>query len=292
MKYLCAFTIPILTLVSCHNNQPNQENSSKFLAKLSPADSLIEKFAPIINGGWIPSDYIEDLKKTKSPWKSWQDIGESGDLLSINSKEIKGDSLVIAVGNGGAGPDEFTLFFKKGKILNSIIMIESLRYDTLNRYLAYEITRHDTNLILYICNRAGTKIVNQRKYERAKDEYTGYDTIPSMSGSSSAYFHNKLLVSGKYSYTDSSGKKHNAQFSDFGKVSGIGNFKTYYVLDVFGQGPGDDTDVIMFDMNKKTKDDYVFKINEDTLNLYETKGFNDSGYIYGSFLSYKLIRQK
>jgi hypothetical protein len=287
MKNFFIFLAASFLIISCRNSEQANQNTTP---KLSETDSLIKKFAPIINGEWVRADYVKDLKKTLSPWHSYQRIGEDANDLSINTKEIAKDSLSISVSFGGAGATYYVTHFNKGKLPNTILLEHALQYDS-DCLLGFDISQTDTTLILYLCDNRG-RITNQRKYLRAYTELSGNDSIPSMTFFGLSFFHNKLLVAGKYGFLDSLGRKHTAQFDDLGKVTGIGNFRTYYVMGVFGQGPGDDTDAITFDLYKKTSVDYLLKIYKDSLYLY-TDTFNDSTVTYGkSKLAYKLIRQK
>ena len=102
----------------------------------------------------------------------------------------------------------------------------------------------------------------------------------------------KIIVSGNYMYIDTLGQKHAVMLNDLGKVKGFGNFKTYYIEDVFSQGPGNDTDIITFNIYKEGQKDYIFKLNKDTLKLFEFESSEISDSIYSSFLKYTLIRQK
>jgi hypothetical protein len=287
MRQRFAFLSFLIIIVSCHNNKQVKE---QYIAKLSPMDSLIEKFAPIINGDWVRADYVEDLKKTLSPNKSYHHIGEEEWAISIDSRNTSIDSAIVYISYGGAGSEEDVTFFEPGKVPNSILLENISQYGK-SFQLGFEIVHNDTNLILYECDSTG-KEISQRKYIRARNELTGNDTIPSVTFSNLSYYHNKLLISGKYSYVDSLGQKHNAEFNDFGKVTGIKNYKTYYVEGVFGQGPGDDTDAIYFELYTKASVDYLLRIYRDSLYLY-TDTFNDSTNSYGKGkLVYKLIRQK
>jgi hypothetical protein len=272
-----------LIIISCRNNLPIQNNAEQLLTKLSPTDSIIQKFAPIINGDWVPTDYIENLKKTLSPYKSHiKNREEEG--VYIKSTNISGDSLLIILSYGPGGPEGFITYFKKGNAPNSIIMTDVSGIDTSTINLGYKITKQDTILVLYRYNRAGTKIVFQREYNRALIKLKGGDTT-NIDGLD--YFQNKLLIAGKYIMIDSSGREYNIEFDNQGKVSGFKNFKYYHIENDFGQGPGTDTDLINLNTSP-----YIFHVNKDTLTLFDYY-FNDSLGIYNNVtVAYKFIRQK
>jgi hypothetical protein len=288
MKKALLLLAIVLLIVSCRNHEPAKEYT---IPKLSEKDSLIKKFAPIINGDWVRADYVNDLKKTLSPKQSYHDIGEDECCLYINSSSISSDTLQIAISYGGAGSAEYITTFKKGIKPNSIVMERTSPYEKVYQ-LGFKITANDTTLLLFCRDDKDSNITIERSYFRARDELTGNDSIVSATFPGITYFHNKLLVSGKYDYSDSTGHKRTAEFNDYGKVSGIAGFKTYYVEGVFGQGPGDDTDAIIFNMYQKNSKDYLLKIFKDSLYLYKDT-FNDSTVSYGNGgLAFKFIRQK
>ena len=186
------FTILIIAavLIACHNNQ-----AGTLAPALSTSDSLIKRFAPIINGDWVDVGYIKDLEKTKSAYQSYRD-GAAGldDEIYIDTGAIAGDTLTVVVedGDGGAGPGEYTLFFKNGKTSNSLVMLEGYRYDTSTTNLGFELTKTDTTLVLYRYNKAGTAITYTRKYQRIRTELTKDDTITTISNMGLSYFNNKI----------------------------------------------------------------------------------------------------
>lgn len=285
--------------ISCKNSSSKQEQSSKVIptVKLSPADSLIQKFAPIINGDWVITTYIEDLKKTKSAHRSYED-GAAGydDEIIIDSRDIKGDTVTIIIedGDGGGGPPQYTVFFKKGKALNTLLVKDMYRYDTSTLCLGYEVIKNDTLLTLFKYNHSGTKLVKKTEYKRVHNELTGDDTITSISNNGLSYFNNKIIISGRYKYRARDGSYGIAEFNDFGKVIRFEGFKTYYILDVFSQGPrpGGDTDDITFNKYLPGEKDYIFKTRGDSLLLYSFEGSTEKDTIYNSHLAYILIRQK
>ena len=190
-----------------------------------------------------------------------------------------------------AGSAEYITTFKKGVRQNSIVLDRISPYDK-GYQLGFKISENDTALILYSHDDKDSNIAIERRYVRARDELTGNDTINSATFSGMTYYHNKLLVTGKCSYMDSLGHKYNAEFTDYGKVTGIMGFHTYYVEGVFGQGPDDDTDAIIFNRDNKNSKDYLLKIFKDSLYLFDDS-FNDSTNSYGNGrLAYKFIRQK
>ena len=216
MKYLLFILFASLLIISCRNNEQVKQNTSN--PKLSETDSLRMKFAPIINGDWVRADYVEDLKKTLSPWASYNNIGEEECDISIDTRKTFIDSAIVYVSQGGAGSATYVTFFKAGKVPNSILLETSEPYSPLAS-IGFEITASDTMLTLSFISDINNKTPIVRKYLHARNELTGNDSIPTQTFSGLAYFRNKLLVSGKYQYIDSTGKNATAIFNDFGKVT-------------------------------------------------------------------------
>lgn len=285
MRYLSILFFTLL-IISCRNNGRNNGN----ITRLSETDSLENVFLPIINGDWARVEYVEDLRKTLSPLKTYDNIGENDCALYINSKRVSNDSLLVYVSFGGGGSTFYSTHFKKGGKPNSILLERYAGADN-NCLLGFEIHQADTNLILYECDSSGS-VVNSIRYLKARNELTGDDSIPSQTFTGLAYYRNKLLVSGTYNFVDTTGKNGTAIFNDFGRVKGFGGFNNYYVEGVFGQGPPD-TDLITFNYWGKPTKDYLFKINKDTLSLFDFTYNDQYVVVKGSpHIAYKLIRQK
>ena len=92
MKKLFFFLAVSFLIISCRNNEQPAQNTT---VNLNHTDSITKVFLPIITGEWIPSDYIENLKKTLSAFQAYtMNNGDQG--IYINPTELKGDSLSIA----------------------------------------------------------------------------------------------------------------------------------------------------------------------------------------------------
>lgn len=290
-----SLTALLLAIILCSFTPKRQCNRTSN----SESNSVLKKFAPIINGAWVASDYIEDLKKTKSPRATINNIGGRETGMAIASKCISGDSLLFWY-EDETNPELYILLFKKGRMKNSVEIKDAfgIGKDTSYRCLGYEITPTDTVLIVYTYTYNRVTKVKQmltRKYQRAYDiwgdlnykmQLSGFDDSLPVPSNGVYYFINKLLLSGKYSFTDSLGNKHIAEFNDFGKVTGIKDFKKYYAEYIFS-GTDIDTDMIYLISNKDHYTRYKFHINKDTLLLDLDNNTED---IHPD-RTYKLIRQ-
>ncbi len=154
--------------------------------------------------------------------------------------------------------------------------------------MGYSIKNGDTTLVLYYLNadKKLEKSVYVKSYNQIDDLADKSDYLDEVD-----YLINKGLIAGKYSSTDSLGAKSDVIFTDGGKVSGLSEFKTYYIQDDF-MGPMGNLDEIIFEMYKKGQKDYAFKLKADTLSIFSTKASVDSTELYYDKLVYKLVRSK
>jgi hypothetical protein len=283
-----AFLLIVLTaLISC-KSKTKTPISDTVLQKTNTAikPSLLQQFKPIIQGSWVRSDYITDLSQTKSPYISSKKLTNAA-ALEIELNEVKDDSVKVGVSLNNHEGASFTLFFKAGHQPNSLktnwadYMVSSNFYE-----LGYQITGGDTSLFLYHYNK-NSHIIDSVKYTRVlakqKDNDIGYGIT---------YTTNKLLISGDYELTADNGATSKISFNNEGKVSGFPGYETYYVNTDFVAGPQNDLDQFSFNINTKQQEDYLFKINLDTLNIYNIDFSADSLHLKWGDLKYKLIRQR
>lgn len=289
MKYFTAFLLSGIILSSCHTNPSSSHNTNQTKDSLNTTQELIRKFKPIIHGYWVLLDYIEELKKTKSPYSS-QFVFKDQHGFYIDTGKVAADSLVVAASYGAAGPEPYSVFFKCGIVPNSLYMVDMNRLDTSYLNLGYEITKNDTILIVYHYSKDAKRLTSIRKYLKAPTESSRYDTITgSLDGES--YFINKYVIAGNYTYIDGLQRKHLISLTDFGEVSGFDNFIRYNIFNDFGQGPPD-SDAITFISSSHLSEDYFFRIDADTLNLFDYGVSPDYDTVYNYTLKYKLVRQK
>jgi hypothetical protein len=236
---------------------------------------LMQKFKPIIEGVWVKSDYIDKVIKTKSPMAA-EDLANGLTTMYIQTNNLKGDSIMVKAGWGNHEGSELTLKFKPGKTNETILLGD---FD-----LSYSIKNGDTTIVLY-------------SYDKEKNEHTTTLYTKALNtekdlGDGLDYLINKGILAGKYKFTDSLGKSSTVTFTSLGKVSGFENLKTYSIENDLGGEPMNNLDNIMFDMDLKTRKDYTFKLNADTLSFYDTKSNADSTELLVDKLRYKFVRQK
>ncbi len=118
-----------------------------------------------------------------------------------------------------------------------------------------------------------------------------YKKAPKSSESALQYMVNKTLFLGNYKTVDSSGQTLTLNFSNDGIVTGLPNYKKYYVLTDFVAGPENNLDEVCFDIQTDNQRCYSYKINGDTIELYDTNESEDHINLLLGQLKYKLIKQ-
>ncbi len=233
----------------------------------------------ILNGDWVEPSYIDDIKKTKSPYKS-KDALSSIVELNINMSQMIGDSLEIGSPSIHEGIS-FYVFFRPGILANSF-QTSKIDYDNESNFydLGYLISNKDTSVVIYHFDK-NEKLLGQSEFKK----------VPKNSQGALQYMVNKSLVAGKYSTKDPSGKSITVQFTNDGLVIGMPEFKKYYVLTDFVAGPLNNLDEICFDIQTKNQKCYAYEIKGDTINLYESIENEDYTLLSFGQLKYKLTKQ-
>lgn len=238
---------------------------------------LIKKFKPLIQGVWVKKDYIDKVRKTKSPLAA---ADEATDLTTmyINTKNIKGDSLMIITGWGNHDGSQFMMKFKPGKTPSSL----SFNGDEL----ACSIEKGEAILTFSRFDSEKKEVVTKkfvRPFLKQPDNGLGYGTN---------YLVNKALVTGSYLLNDSTGSHTKVTFTANGKVNGFLNHSTYEINIDLNSDPMDNLDEIGFDIRTKSHRSFSYKISGDTLSLYNTYPNADSTELVLGKRIYKLVKQK
>jgi len=281
------YLLSIITLFSnCRsNNKQTATDSAKTSRPIDQTQQLIKKFKPFLPGVWVTIDYINDLDKTHSPFKSFVKLHGIPSFI-IDADSIKADSLVAGASMNNHEGDQFVIYLKKG--INPAALPLKMDYENRMHFydLGYLINKNDTNLVIYRYDK-NKKLINQIIYEKVIDKDMNGDM-----GYGIDYITNKKLISGKYIVTDSLGNTTNIEFTNDGKVAGFPGISTYYVNTDFEAGPANNIDQLSFDLYTKHQKDFAFKIYEDTLNVYRTTANADSTLLFFGKLVYKMVRKK
>jgi len=274
MRLLITTIFASIVLTACQTNTTTVDNPIENKTVDTPAS-----FKSILNGDWVEPSYINDLIKTKSPYKS-QDALCSIVELNIDTTQITGDSLEIGSPSIHEGTS-FYVFFRAGIAANSF-QTSRKDYDNESNFyeLGYLISTKDTLVVFYHYDK-NKKLLGQSEYRK----------VPKNSEGALQYMVNKTLVVGTYNTTDTSGKSITVQLTNDGKIIGLPNFIKYYVLTDFVAGPENNLDEICFDIQTENQKCYAFEIKGDTINLYETTENKDHVTLTLGQLKYKLVKQ-
>lgn len=270
MKKLYNVTIFLgLTLFSCQGGGQKTEER-----KIS--------YKQIMQGNWIPNNYIEDLKKTMSPLAS-SNILSGYSELAIDTSQIKGDSLYVAGGWNNHEGGGFTVYFRQGQT-NTSFPTNNIDYDNKSSFteLGYEINNTDNSLILSQYNN-DKKIIDKAYYTKTLGTGTSLEE-------GLQYFVNSILMAGKYKLLNGG---QTVEFTNSGQVKGLANFQKYTIQTDFVVKADNDINNIYFDIYSKIGARFAYKINKDTLEFYTTKSDSTMGrpMIIDS-LQYRLVRQR
>nr|WP_294792607.1 hypothetical protein [uncultured Mucilaginibacter sp.] len=277
----CLFYMLLLAIVvsSCKSKTEQEETDTTSTVTVDGAETqkLIAEFKPIIQGVWVKKSYIDKVIKMRSPLNAFDEV-EGANIMVINADSIKADSLTIGVGWNNHEGSDIVLHFKPGKRANTI------KWGTDE--LGYEIKHGDTILVLYRFSEE-KNTTQKSKFIKAANVQPGKDLSYGMD-----YLINKGIIAGKYSWVKDDNKSQEVVFSTEGKISGLGNFKTFYILNDLNMEPLNNLDEIIFDIYNTNQTSYTFKFDADTLGLYETKPNADSTLLLVDKLKYKLVRKK
>ncbi|MGX7666731.1 hypothetical protein [Flavobacterium pedocola] len=278
MKHTFSILAAFLFLISCQKNEPKTDNLAQ--QKSNTAEDLHKEIKSIINGEWYETGYIEDLKKTKSPFQSQNALAWMVQL-DIDTAQITGDSLEVSAPGIHEGYG-FKILFKQGLTKNSV-KTNIINYDSETDFfeLGYDISNRDTTLIINRYNK-NKKLLKQVKYKKAPK---GADDVLK-------YMVNKTLFSGTYETIENSGQKMTLTFSDNGAVTGFENHKKYEVITDFVAGPENYPDLICFNNQTDKQSCYTYRINGTTIKLFDIKETEDGEYsTEPGELRYELIKQ-
>lgn len=288
MRKILSLLLVTFSFISCKNNtkQIIKGTTTTKIASANSSTDLIKSFKPIIQGVWVKSNYVEELNKTRSPYSSWAKLTDVVEM-NIQTDSVKADSLIVGESLNSHEGTSFTIYFKKGHKLGTLkISLKDYTTPTNFYELGNVITSTDTSLFLYHYNNKN-QILDSIKYNKLSGAQINDDMASGIE-----YITNKILITGKYTVTDSLGAISKVEFKNNGKVSGFSDFKTYYINTDFMAGPQNNLDVIDFDVNTDKQKEYGYKINANTIDLFTTRSSADSTKILLDKLVYKLVRTK
>lgn len=277
MKRLLYIIAALIVLASCKDKATQQAEEAKELA---------DRFAPVINGAWVMTGYIEDLAKTKSPLAS-SEILKDIVSMEINTADYTGDSLYVAVSFNNHEGGGFMAYFRPGKNEQSITTALPDYQNSINSYeLGYDIANGDTSLVLYHYG-AGGKLHDKRSYSKVAPLTTENGEPSALQRAT-----NNVLFAGSYTATDENGTTTDVSFAEDGIITGFEGHSTYYIFtDFIAEEEGYRIDEIIFDERTKNQKPFIFEISGDTTRLFSASENYERTQLLKGALKYTLTRK-
>ncbi len=266
----------LLVLSSCN---PIPDKTSPDLV-----NELEKQFKPILHGVWVQADYMSDIEKTKSPFKSGEKLAFITQLI-IDTSGNSTDSIPVGITLGNHEGSDLILYFKEGKTPTSLVTnINGFEEDTASYELGYEVNSVDTSLVIYHFTE-NQKLIDKIKYIKVAEVSTAGSLEDGFQ-----YMVNKKLVTGSYLVTDSAGVERSVRMINEGIITGLPGFGTYYVITDF-VGSECNTDKICFDIQTNLQSCFAFKISNDTISLYKTSKDEADTLTMAEHAHYRFVKQ-
>jgi len=276
MKNLFLLLCCILVVGCAFDKKESQPPVGMAPANAANAEVLKQQFLPIIEGVWVTSDYIEEIKRTKSPYMAHPKLRGIADMHIVFDATT--DSLVIGIDRYNHEGNSLILHLQKGRTPNSLLATY-LDYDNKDDSfeIGYSLTPKDTLLFVYHYNKSG-ELLHSRQYTRISKTAENYET-----GWGIQLVANKELIAGTY-VIEGTAPPITVTFTEDGRVTGFDDFESYLVGTDFAVNDPDEIpghDYIYFikkgnDINNISSD---FKVTGNTLVLSHQSTY------------YKLVKQ-
>jgi hypothetical protein len=259
MRYFLLMTC-LLMLFACQNSRRDGPASDVTVEEAT----LKKQFLPVIKGNWIPTDYIAELKITRSPYKAYENL-QGISALVIDDSAVAGDSIVAHVNFNNHEDGTLPIYFKPGKGRNSLATGYKYFVDPSHTYeLGYTLTPADTLLVINHYDKEG-KLISFKNFSRI-----GATTTPQNTGWGIEHVVNKTLIAGSY-IIEGTKPAVKVTFTVDGKVTGFDGLESYIVGTDFASNDPDElppADYIYFKnggISESTS--YTFKVTGNTLLL-------------------------
>jgi hypothetical protein len=248
-------------------------------------EKLKQNAIAYMNGVWVRSDYIAEIEKTKSPLKSFEYLWGIASM-NINTTVVD-DSIVVGASLNNHEGFEFTTYFISGLNSNSLrTNLSEVTPESYTTELGFETIQNQNYLFLYNYNKTN-QIINKTKYSKI----FGNDENNEL-GFGIQYIVNEKLFVGSYLMIDSLNNSRRIVFNRDGTVTGLYEFKSYYVKTDFVADAEPSIDEVFFNIRESTQKSFAYRIVGDTILLYTIKGDEDSDEPRQiDKLQFKLVRQ-
>lgn len=288
MKHLAYLLLILTILTSCSNNGINENRIITNESLSMESEKLKEKFIPYFSGVWTLSEYIEDLPKTKSPLKSSEKL--NGVTVIVFSERPKDEKLEVSSSLNNHEGFGFNIIFTKGANENSLKTdIADYYYNNKGGSSEVEVCKNksDTTINLCIYN-ADKRLLKKVAYKKIRESQPKEDYASGID-----FYANKLLFEGRFILIGSIHGVKNIEMTADGLLTGFGNYKRYLVITDFVTRVENNLDNINFYRSERDYDNYLYKINSDTITIYKPIFVDEEMITYGyGDLVYKMIRKK
>ncbi|MES2703254.1 MAG: hypothetical protein V4649_11470 [Bacteroidota bacterium] len=240
---------------------------------------------PYLYGEWAREDYLEDLKKTKSPYKSSR-LLNGVVYMYIDTTKPHTDSMEIGASWNNHEGYTFYLYPNKGTTNHSFLISHPDYDDSTSRYeLAYVPGNKSRYLTLYHYNKSNAVIDSVR-----------FVSVPANTALEPLqYIVNDILIAGSYKCFDSLNRVTTVKFSSEGKISGVANYTDYLIATDFNGGPERIDYIVLSSGNvRSTYTTYGLNFDDDTVRFYGTVEDTLTGGISDSLgaLRYTLVKER
>ncbi|MBO9682674.1 MAG: hypothetical protein J7502_08420, partial [Flavisolibacter sp.] len=179
------------------------------------------------------------------------------------------------------------LFFRQGQSSNALVT-KINGFDDQNDFyeLGYLLNDADTFLVLHHYNK-NKKLIDETKYIRVNE------VQPSKSLEYGfQYAVNKKLFSGTYAAIDTTGQEFIVSLTNDGRISGLPNRSTFYILTDFVTEDEESPDQICFDIQTSGQDCYGFEMRGDTISIFKPQKNKKDTTNQANEVIFNLIKQK
>jgi hypothetical protein len=281
MKYITGIVFLFFILTGCSDERTLQVDARRL-----QIDTSMQHAVSVFKGVWVLTEYIYQIKKTKSPLKS-ADVLTGIVTMIIDPDEIESDSFVVSASLNNHEGYSFTVYASntrnKSNLKTNLI---DYKNETSFYELGSEVIDKETVLFLYHYTQSHTLIDKQQftkvsEQQQTNDVAWGIEKVI-----------NENLFAGRYLLIDTLNKETEINLNTDGSLTGFSNAENYYVFTDFMGGPETDLDGMCFNHGTKNTKCYAFKFKTDTLYLYTTKGdVQDGEQELLDKIQYKLIRK-
>jgi hypothetical protein len=252
-----------------------------FTVNYGVAQEIITQiFNPKLNGNWVLINYIESIKKTKSPLKSSYILDGLVEINIDTKAEIDSTGrLEVGANLNNHEGFIFGIYRENDRIYKTDIEYLS---DNDQNYFTLEIIPSEKDTLKLSEFNSKHQIVKCTKYVRisgeSNSEISGIDLIT-----------NEILITGEYNLIDLNGLSKKIVFDNLGNIIGMDDFDQYIIITDLSVGPLNNLDEIGF-KNSKSGNDYTyfsFVIEKDNILIFKIKEDKNHSKLLLNGLKYK-----